>query len=83
MTVHLHCRFMDMEQFAMEAEAKAALVMVALQGGRQADGGVQKFLEFYNIPFTGPSWLSALLSSNQVRLLAWSYKRGCARRSLG
>ena len=62
----LPCRFMDMESFALEAEAKAAVVLVALQGGPQANGEVQKYLEAHRIPFTGPNWQSAHLAANQV-----------------
>ena len=62
----LPCRFMDMESFALEAEAKAAVVLVALQGGPQANGQVQKYLEAHRIPFTGPNWQSAHLAANQV-----------------
>ena len=62
----LPCRFMDMESFALEAEAKAAVVLVALQGGPQANGEVLKYLEDHRIPFTGPNWQSAHLAANQV-----------------
>ena len=34
----LPCRFMDMESFALEADAKAAVVLVALQGGPRPTG---------------------------------------------
>ena len=57
---------MDMESFALEAKAKAAVVLVALQGGPQANGEVQKYLEAHRIPFTGPNWQSAQLAANQV-----------------
>ena len=57
---------MDMESFALEAESKGAVVMLALHGGLQANGAVQRFLEEMDIPFTGPSWQSAYLCGNQV-----------------
>ena len=65
-------RFMDMESFALEAEVKAAVVLVALQGGPQANGEVQKYLEAHRIPFTGPNWQSAHLAANQV--LFWCHR---------
>ena len=55
-----------MESFALEAESKGAVVMLALHGGVQANGAVQRFLEEMDIPFTGPSWQSAYLCGNQV-----------------
>ena len=59
-------RYMDMESFALEADVKGAVVMLALHGGPQANGGVQWFLEEMDVPFTGPSWRSAYLCGNQV-----------------
>ena len=80
----LPCRFMDMESFALEAEAKAAVVLVALQGGAQANGEVQKYLEAHRIPFTGPNWQSAHLAANQVlfshRPVSWGCKTPCVMR---
>ena len=64
----LCCRYMDMESFALEADAKGAVVMLALHGGLQANGAVQRFLEEMDVPFTGPSWQSAYLCGNQVSL---------------
>ena len=55
-----------MESFALEADAKSAVVMLALHGGPQANGAVQRFLEEMDVPFTGPSWQSAYLCGNQV-----------------
>ena len=62
------CRFMDMESFALEAEAKGAVVMLALHGGAQGNGQVQSFLAEMEVPFTGPNWQSASLCGNQVCL---------------
>ena len=55
-----------MESFALEADAKGAVVLLALHGGLQANGAVQRFLEEMDVPFTGPSWQSAYLCGNQV-----------------
>ena len=65
------CRYMDMESFALEADAKGAVVMLALHGGVQANGAVQRFLEEMDVPFTGPSWRSAYLCGNQVCSSEW------------
>ena len=57
-----------MENFALEAAAHSAVVMIALHGGPDANGAVQRHLENYEIPFTGPNWRAAHVAGNQVGL---------------
>lgn len=58
-----------MENFALEASAHCAVVMIALHGGPEANGAVQRHLEDNEIPFTGPDWRAAGVAGNQVGLI--------------
>ena len=58
-----------MENFASEAAAHCAVVMIALHGGPEANGAVQRHLENNEIPFTGPNWRAARVAGNQVGLI--------------
>ena len=58
-----------MENFALEAAAHCAVVMIALHGGPEANGAVQGHLEDNEIPFTGPDWGAARVAGNQVGLI--------------
>ena len=58
-----------MENFASEAAAHCAVVMIALHGGPEANGAVQKHLENNDIPFTGPTCRAAQVAGDQVGLI--------------
>lgn len=60
------CRYMDLENFAMEAEAAQAVVLLALHGGIGENGYVQAFLQGYRVPFTGPGWDAASVAIDKV-----------------
>lgn len=57
---------MDLENFAMEAEAAQAVVLLALHGGIGENGFVQAFLQGYRVPFTGPGWDAANIAIDKV-----------------
>ena len=58
-----------MENFALEAAAHCAVVMIALHGGPEANGAVQRHLEINDIPFTGASQRAAHVAGSQVGLI--------------
>lgn len=57
---------MDLENFAMEAQAAQAVVLLALHGGIGENGYVQAFLQGYRVPFTGPGWDAASVAIDKV-----------------
>jgi hypothetical protein len=65
---------MDLENFALEATAHSAVVMIALHGGPEDNGAVQRHLESNEIPFTGPNSRAVEIAGNQVALIRfWGY----------
>ncbi len=61
-------RYMDLTNFAMEAEAAQAVVLLALHGGMGENGTVQALLQGYGVPITGPSWDAASVAIDKVRM---------------
>ncbi|CAL8461852.1 g1383 [Coccomyxa elongata] len=59
-------RYMDLENFAMEAQAAQAVVLLALHGGIGENGYVQAFLQGYRVPFTGPGWDAASVAIDKA-----------------
>lgn len=59
---------MDLTNFALEAEAAQAVVLLALHGGMGENGTVQAFLQGYGVPFTGPAWDAASIAIDKVGL---------------
>lgn len=59
---------MDLEDFAIEAEAVGAVVFIALHGGLGEDGRLQDFLQEHNVRFTGSSGPASQLCMDKVRI---------------
>jgi D-alanine-D-alanine ligase-like ATP-grasp enzyme len=57
---------MDLESFAMEAEAAHAVVLLALHGGWGENGYIQSLLQDHKVPYTGPQWDGASLTNSKV-----------------